>query len=330
MSNHYSAANLRFPGDDARLDLTDLFVFQSPGDPGTTTLIMDVNPYTSGMGAMPPFLMKSEFHPDGVYRISIDNDGDAHADAAFSFVFSELEDGGQTGTAYYATGRDARQAGPAGDVLISATPVGFDANAEPVRAGPGRLFLGVRSEPFFADADGAFHGFQWTGQDAFANRNILAIALEVPSSMLGAGPEIGVWASVSVRRDGGRVQVDRGGHPTINPFVNPNEVKDQFNARQPADDVANYLRPWSKLLEDNGYTPDAAALAARIVLPDILRYDRARPAACPNGRAVTDDVFSARFAWLTNGRVGPDGLRPHDDLLGEFPYLGLPNLYPAG
>jgi hypothetical protein len=330
MSNHYSAANLKFPGDDARLDFTDLFAFEPTGDPGKTILIMDVNPYTSGMGAMPPFLMKSEFHPDGVYRINIDSDGDAHADAAFTFVFSELREGMQTGTAYFATGTQARQAEPAGDVLISATPVGFDASAEPVQAGPGRLFVGVRSEPFFADADGAFHGFQWTGQDAFANRNILSMALEVPSEMLGAGPEIGVWAAVSVRRDGELVQVDRGGHPTINPFVNPNDVKDQFNARQPADDVANYLQPWSRLLEENGHTPDEAAAAARIVLPDILRYDRARPAAYPNGRAVTDDVFSARFAWLTNGKVSSDGLRPHDDLLAEFPYLGPPNLYPVG
>ncbi len=330
MSNHYSAANLKFPGDDARLDFTDLFAFEATGDPGKTILIMDVNPYTSGMGAMPPFLMKSEFHPDGVYRINIDSDGDAHADAAFTFVFSDLRDGMQTGTAYFATGSQARQAEPAGDVLISATPVGFDASAEPVQAGPCRLFAGVRSEPFFADADGAFHGFQWTGQDAFANRNILSIALEVPSEMLGAGPEIGVWAAVSVRRDGELVQVDRGGHPTINPFVNPNDVKDQFNARQPADDVANYLQPWSKLLEENGHTPDEAAAAARIVLPDILRYDRTRPAAYPNGRAVTDDVFSARFAWLTNGKVSSDGLKPHDDLLAEFPYLGPPNLYPVG
>jgi hypothetical protein len=330
MSNHYSAANLKFPGDDARLDFTDLFAFEATGDPGKTILIMDVNPYTSGMGAMPPFLMKSEFHPDGVYRINIDSDGDAHADAAFTFVFSDLRDGMQTGTAYFATGSQARQAEPAGDVLISATPVGFDASAEPVQAGPCRLFVGVRSEPFFADADGAFHGFQWTGQDAFANRNILSIALEVPSEMLGAGPEIGVWAAVSVRRDGELVQVDRGGHPTINPFVNPNDVKDQFNARQPANDVANYLRPWSKLLEENGHTPDEAAAAARIVLPDILRYDRTRPAAYPNGRAVTDDVFSARFAWLTNGKVSSDGLKPHDDLLAEFPYLGPPNLYPVG
>ena len=27
MSNHFSADNLKFPGDDRRLDLTDVFVF---------------------------------------------------------------------------------------------------------------------------------------------------------------------------------------------------------------------------------------------------------------------------------------------------------------
>jgi len=329
MSNHYSAADLRFPGDDARLDFTDLFVFGG-ADPGQTTLIMDVNPYTSGMNAMPPFLMRSDLHPEAVYRISIDNDGDAQADVAFSFVFSELRNGMQAGTVCYATGGAARQAEPAGDVLMAATPVGFDAGAEPVPAGSGRLFIGVRSDPFFADADGAFHGARWTGRDAFANRNILALALEVPDTMLGADPQIGVWASVWVRRDGELVQVDRGGHPTINPFINPNEVRNLFNTRQPADDLANYLGPWSQILAANGYAAEEAAAAARAVLPDILRYDRTQPAAYPNGRALTDDVFSARFAWLTNGKAGPDGLSPHDDLLAEFPYLGLPNLYPAG
>jgi hypothetical protein len=62
----------------------------------------------------------------------------------------------------------------------------------------------------------------------------------------------------------------------------------------------------------------------------ILRYNRAQPAAYPNGRALTDDVFSARFAWLTHGRVTSQGLKPRDDLLAEFPYLGPPNLYPVG
>jgi hypothetical protein len=35
MSNHFSADNLKFPGDDRRLDFTDLFVFSSPQDPDT-------------------------------------------------------------------------------------------------------------------------------------------------------------------------------------------------------------------------------------------------------------------------------------------------------
>jgi hypothetical protein len=330
MSNHYSAANLKFPGHDARLDFTDLFLFQAPGDPGKTVLIMDVNTFTAGINALPPFLMRPEFHPQGVYRINVDTDGDALADAAFTFTFSEPRNGTQAGTARYATGAPARQPEAAGDVLIRDTPVGFDDTARPVQAGPVRLFMGVRSDPFFADAEGSFHDFAWTGKDAFAGRNIMSIAMEVPSGMLSDDPVIGVWATVSVRRDGTLVQVDRGGHPTINPFVNPNHAKDEFNIRQPADDVANYLQPWSKLLEDNGYPPDEARAAALLVLPDILRYNRAQPAAYPNGRALTDDVFSARFAWLTHGRVASQGLKPHDDLLAELPYLGPPNLYPVG
>src|SRR3954470_5713896 len=155
VSNHYSAANLRFPGDDARLDLTDLFVFASPDDPGRTVLIIDANPYTTGMSAMPPFLMKREFHPDGIYRINIDTDKDAHADAAFTFVFSELDDGKQTGTVRFATGSEARDSEPGGEVLITGTPVGFDETAEPVVVDQVRLFIAVRSDPFFADADGS-------------------------------------------------------------------------------------------------------------------------------------------------------------------------------
>src|SRR5437588_245252 len=123
MSNHFSAANLKFPGDDARLDLTDLFVFQSPSHPGKTVLIMNSNPFMTG----------SEFHPDAVYRINIDNDGDVQADVAFTFVFSQPQNGRQTATAFYATGSDARQPEPTGEILVKSTPVGFDAIAQPAQ-----------------------------------------------------------------------------------------------------------------------------------------------------------------------------------------------------
>jgi hypothetical protein len=213
-------------------------------------------------------------------------------------------------------------------VLVASTPVGFDAAAQPVQAGPCRLFFDVRSDPFFADVDGALHGFEWTGHDTFTGKNVLTIALEVPNDRLGADPVIGGWATVSVRRDGRLVRVDRGGHPTINPFVNPDEAKDAYNARQPADDVANYLQPWSHLLQHNSYPPDEATTSARMVPPDILRYSRRQPASDLNGRILTDDVFSARFAWLTHGRVTSDGLRPHGDLLAAFPCLGPPDPKP--
>ena len=115
-------------------------------------------------------------------------------------------------------------------------------------------------------------------------------------------------------------------NPTINPFINPDGEKNLFNSRQPADDVANYLEPWSAILENaGGYTPEAAKAAALQVLPDILHYDRTKPATYPNGRIPTDDVYSLRFAWLTNGKVPPAGLKPHDDLQTHFPYLGPPN-----
>ena len=323
MSNHFSAANLQHPGDDARLDLTDLFVFAAPDNPDRTVLIMDSNPFTKGDG----------FHPDAVYRFNIDTDGDALADVAFSFTFSQFKDGRQTATAYYATGSDAQTREPRGDMLIEATPAGFDATAKPVHAGPCRLFIGKRSDPFFADAEGVLHwlvggqagDFEWTGTDTFAGANILSIVLEVPNDMLGPVPLIGAWISISLRHDGMLVPMDRGGNPSFNPILNPNDIKDEFNSTDPVDDVKNYLQPLSEVLQQHGYAPDEATAAARTLLPDILHYDRTRPAHYPNGRVMTDDVFSTRMAFMTHGRATPQGVRPHDDLTAAFPFLGPPN-----
>src|SRR4029077_8124817 len=107
MSNHFSAAMLKFLGDDARLGLTDLFLFASPQTPGKTVLIFDVNPFMTG----------ADFHPDGFNRVNTDNDGDMQADAAFTFVFTESKGAAQTGPVYYGTGSQARQPEPVGEVL---------------------------------------------------------------------------------------------------------------------------------------------------------------------------------------------------------------------
>jgi len=323
MSNHFSADDLKAPGDDRRLDITDVFCFKSSKDPDKIMLIMCSN--SSAPAPAPIADRGPEFYPGAVYRINVDTDGDAHADAAFTFSFSAYQDGRQTGTCWYATGEAARQPEPAGQVLAESFPVRFDGTAAPVQAGAVRLLAGRRSDPFFADLEGTLHGFAWTGLDNFIG-NVSAIVLEVPADMLFAGRQIGVWASISRRRpDGTLEQMDRGGNPTLNPFINPDGEKDRYNSRQPADDVANYLEPWSKVLEKGGYPPEEAKAAALMFLPDILRYDRTKPVVYPNGRKLIDDVYSYRFGWMTYGKVPPQGLKPHADLLTDFPYLGPPN-----
>ena len=145
MSNHFSADMLRFPGDDTRLDLTDVFAFRSADDPAKTVLIIDSNPTVRPPIELPSAVItRREFHPSAVYRINVDTDGDAQADVAFTFTFSELENGVQTGTAYYATGAIAREPGPAGEVLTSSIPVSFGAIAQPVQTDGIRVFAGAQ------------------------------------------------------------------------------------------------------------------------------------------------------------------------------------------
>jgi hypothetical protein len=139
---------------------------------------------------------------------------------------------------------------------------------------------------------------------------------------------IGVWAAISLRRNGRLVQLNCGGHPTINPFLHSGREKYVYHSRQPVDDVANYLGPWSEILENDGYSPEEAKAAARQVLPDILRYDRTKPAAYPNGRSLTDNVYSPHFPWLSRAKLPAPSLIPHENLPPKFPYLAPPTSHP--
>ena len=59
--------------------------------------------------------------------------------------------------------------------------------------------------------------------------------------------------------------------------------------------------------------------------PLTMIFDPSKPAKYPNGRSFTDDVIDHRLAFLSKGDIPPTGLRPHTDVLREFPYLGTPH-----
>src|SRR5215475_4436541 len=114
MSHHASGPNFTSPRGDARLDMTDLYAFPKPGDPGKSILVFNVHP---SVGVNPPGPTTMEpFAPGALYEIKIDTDGDAIADICYGTQFrSGLATTGsrpQHGTLGSHTRQNLRRLGP--------------------------------------------------------------------------------------------------------------------------------------------------------------------------------------------------------------------------
>lgn len=70
-------------GEDPAADGTDVYAFTSPDRPDTVTLIYNTWPFQAPAGG-PNFY---SFGDDVLYRINVDNNGDAQADIFFDFLF---------------------------------------------------------------------------------------------------------------------------------------------------------------------------------------------------------------------------------------------------
>jgi hypothetical protein len=332
MSHHYSGPDFGFPRGDARVDVTDLFAFPKPGDPGKSIVIMDVHPST---GFNPPGPTPTEpFAPEALYEIRVDTNGDLVADIAFRVRFSPSGDGGMTAIVRRVEGPAAAGMGEGGEIIVQGAPVSMGLEARVTEAGAYRFFAGWRSDPFFFDAFGAVKYLQSTGEDTFteedtfADKDVCSIALELPNGALGGVAGVNLWHRTLVQADGavsGWVQADRGVRASQTPFL-AGEDRDAYLSAEPAQDE-RFVAIFAHALEHTGgYTPEGARAAARTLLPDVLPYDPTRPVAYPtNGRALTDDVVDIFLGVLTDDKVTGDKVGPHTDLLDEFPYVGTPH-----
>jgi hypothetical protein len=333
MSNHFTGLSLGPPLGDQRLDLCDLYAFQSPADPARTVLILNANPNADAL------------HPDAIYRLAIDNDGDYLNDIAVTYIFAPPVNGRQTFDAYIATGLQARSPEAAGTKVVDSADVSFGTTPNIVASGNYTFFAGSRSDAFFFDYDGVNNLFDtsggrnftaphlsdkspWTGVDSNAEANVFSMVIELPSNDLGPDPDINIWGRCSLRRDGQLLHVDRAGHPSVSSFFNTDETKEEYNASEPVHDRERWTDQFVHLMGHTGnYTREEAiaAINAESLLPDMLTFDPAKPARYPNGRSFTDDVINHRLSFLSKGDIPPTGLEPHTDVLGKFPYLGNPH-----
>ncbi|MEU4508135.1 DUF4331 family protein [Nonomuraea wenchangensis] len=334
MSNHFTGLSLGPPLGDQRLDLCDLYAFTAPGDPSRTVLILNANPNADAL------------HPDAIYRLNIDSDGDWLTDVAFSWVFSPpASDGSQTYSVFMATGAEAREPEAAGTEIVSDAAVSFGPQANVVSSGDYKVSAGSRSDAFFFDFDGIKNLFDtsgkrnftaphlggtspWTGVDSNLTANVFSMAVELPTAELAPKSELHIWGRCSLRRDGELVHADRAGHPSMSSFFNTDDTKEDYNAGEPVDDRDKWTDQFVHLLgHTGGYSREEAiaAIDEHGLLPDVLRFDPSKPAAYPNGRTFTEDVIDIRVAFLTRNEAPPTGLQPHTDTLDRFPYLGDPH-----
>ena len=288
---------------DGRMDINDLYAFQSPENPQNVVLIMTVNP---AAGVLSPMNFKSRAR----YEFLIDNDGDSRPDITFRVSFNSAR-GGRVQTAnVYLNGR-----------LIGR---GLNEQTHELRgsATGGLLRCGLFEDPFFFDLNGFNDGFNFTGEDFFAGLNVTAICLEVPASILG-GTNVGVWARTSL----GGQQFDRMGRPAINTVLVKSERKDEYNLSAPRGDRRKFRTDMREIIESlNGGDRETARQLSRVLLPDLLTFDTSSTSGFLNGRQLADDVIDAELDLLTNGALTGDGVDVNDaEFLDVFPYLAMPH-----
>jgi Domain of unknown function (DUF4331) len=325
-------------------DITDLFVFPSPEQPGRLVVVLNTHPFA------PP----SALFSDGlIYRfrmrpltansredpVPFAADGD---EIVIDCVFSAPGDGAngpeQEGTCRLPDGQ-----------MISA-PVNDERRGQ---ADGVRVFAGTRWDPFFEDFPAAQKTIA-TGQLAFADpganfmdgKNVLSVVVEFDPARLLANAEL--FGVVGETLTGGSVnlRIERIGRPVHDLLLDPRqfdqvnrdlEIRDLYNMDDAFGLSTAYVNAYRARLNANlsfwdsldgtadwPAGPDGAHPLTELILADYLVVDVAKPSAergsfleielaarrghahrtC-GGRAPNDDVMDTLFTVLVNGGNGP-------------------------
>jgi uncharacterized protein DUF4331 len=305
-ADHGDAPGVRL---DTRLDINDVYAFQSPSQSGNVVFIMTVSPVA---GITSP----NTFHPSGDYDFFINTNADPNFDFAFNFRFGAPGPGNIQQMHFVGESRTTRIF----DVLGSTSE-------SIVLPGGGAIRANLIDDPFFFDllafraGLGTFcPGASRQGTNFFRGLNTLAIALELPRSVF-PGNNIGVWARTFV--DG--AQFDRMGRPAISTVFMPASLKDPYNLANPVDDQRLFRDAFTATARALGNSADRANFLADFLLPDIMTVDTSSAAGFPNGRRLEDDVIDIELNLVSNGAITTDCVANDSTFRTTFPYWAGPN-----
>jgi hypothetical protein len=311
-ADHGDAPGVRV---DDRLDINDVYAFQSPNQSGNVVFIVTVQPVAGITG-------QTTFHPTADYDIFVNTDADPDFDFSFNFRFSAPGSGGIQDMHVTAQSRTTRI---------------FDLQESTGRTidvpGGGFVRANKIDDPFFFDLIAFRAGLSSLcpapvppsttrqGVNFFRGLDTLAIAIELPRSFFPTN-NIGVWARTALNG----VQVDRMGRPAINTVFIPSAMKDAFNLASPINDQALFRDAFTATARALGNSADRANFLADFLLPDIMSINTASADGFPNGRRLQDDVIDIELNLISNGALTSDCVANDSTFRTTFPYWAGPNV----
>ncbi|MFC5607361.1 hypothetical protein ACFPRE_11175 [Variovorax soli] len=320
-SHHFEVAAVR---SNPKLGLTDLYVFNAPGN-ASTVFILDAN-----------FLPKPGedlLDRAAVYNIHCATDDSFKAGLTWNFVnqgdhiacLQMDEANGAVG----AKGRELGRLTPGKEAKL---PGGI------------RAWVGRAKDPFFGNspglgafraqlAQGKYDPEVWakaSGTNIFLGRTCCPLVLEVPNAML--GKKVSAFGTVAVKDGSGWKQVQYMGKPLMahSMLFEDEDLKAAFDASRP-DKQKEFHNFFSARIARSAHfaasRPDPFAygdeMASRL-LPDVIRYEvgteAAFVAANPNGRKLSDDGMSTSLTWLI-GKPTSQHLKDPVNYTGTFPFV---------
>lgn len=172
-------------GNQEPEDIADLYAWHS-ADGTTMTVVL-----TFGGPTAPAADQMGAYDPDVLYGIHYDTTGDGMADGQswIRFAQNDLGDWGVEVTGLPGEAADSP--------VVGAVETTIDA------PNGGKVFTGLRDDPFFFDLAGFLATLNtgtlsFTGADSFAGMNATAIVLEFPvAAVAGVSQTVSVWATTS-------------------------------------------------------------------------------------------------------------------------------------
>ncbi len=348
---------------NSRRDFNDIYVYQSPANANNTCFNLSISPFST---TATPAVFDQRITLDlNIVNRDLVNVTD---DITFRITFGPPDRFGVQDVTLQ--GLPAAKF-PPNSILAK----GKTGQNIPVKGG-GMFRAAEQDDPFFFDASGFANLINppaanplprgMAATNFFANANVLAVSLEIPSNKLTKPGSnlIGAWVAVKVDN----VQIDRMARPAINTALIPpvprgsnnpvqpmgplnrHERRNAFNAGHPKNDRRDFTADMVAVLQNfYGRTAADSNAIASLLLPDLLIFDVTDTRGfgtfigpggsfLGNGRRLRDDVIDVELTVLTNGAITSDNV-PDDNIappmpnkfaiVNTFPYIGPRNASPA-